>query len=163
MQEDPDAGHRSQPKAFLFARCFARRSRRLAALVFAAPGEAFAACGGGTTGSTGAKPPSAGTGGTHSGSTPSAGSTGASSCGVNATTSALSRVGLTAPSLSGVHTGVITDNGGKRGGSTTSSKTASTVTNTRTASTNTTNVAGGTIHSAGGPRGGHFFHAGKHP
>ena len=56
----------------------------VAALAFAAPGEAFAACGGGTGASTGTHAPSTGTGGTHSGSTPSAGSAGTSSCGASA-------------------------------------------------------------------------------
>jgi hypothetical protein len=135
----------------------------LAALAFATPGEAFAACGGGTGGtggSTGAKPPSTGTGGTHAGSTPSAGSTGASGCGVNATRSALSSGGL-APSLAGVHTGVITGNGGKRNGATTS-KTASTVNNSRNTAASTAriaNVAGGAVRTGGGAR---FFH-GKRP
>src|SRR5579863_2376845 len=88
----------------------------VAALAFAAPGEAFAACGGGTGGtggSTGTHAPSAGTGGTHSGSTPSAGSAGTGSCGASATAGSLRGGGL-APSLAGVHTGAITGNGGKR-------------------------------------------------
>ena len=133
----------------------------VAALAFAAPGEAFAACGGGTGASTGTHAPSTGTGGTHSGSTASAGSTGASSCGVNATTGALSGGGLT-PSLAGVHTGAITGNGGKRNGSKTTSNTASTVTTSSTAKT--TNVAG-VVHTANAGAGGahHFFRAGKRP
>ena len=130
----------------------------VAALAFAAPGEAFAACGGGTGGSTGTHAPSTGTGGTHSGSTPSAGSAGTGSCAASATAVGLRGGGL-APSLAGVHTGAITGNGGKRGGSTTSSTTASTLTTSRTAAVaNTTRVAGGAVHTGGG---GHFFHAGK--
>ncbi|HEX9167638.1 MAG TPA: hypothetical protein VF886_01740 [Roseiarcus sp.] len=87
------------------------RAAILATLAFAAPSDAFAACGGGGTGgSTGAKPPSPGTGGTNSGSHPSAGSAGGvSSCGT-ATTSGLSS-GALAPSLAGVHSGVFTGNG----------------------------------------------------
>jgi hypothetical protein len=126
----------------------------LAALAFAAPGQALAASCGGTTGaSTGTHAPSAGMGGISSGSHPSAGSTGSgSSCGVNATKSASSGGGL-APSLAGVHNpGAITGNGGKRNGSTTSSRTASTV--TTVSSTHTASVAGGT-HTAGGA---HFSH-----
>jgi hypothetical protein len=155
---DRNQSHSRSPGALLAGAAF------LAALAFAAPGEAFAACGGSATTSTGAHPASAGTGGTHSGSTPSAGSTGGgSSCGGSATKSALSGVGLT-PSLAGVYTGAITGNGGKRKGSTTSGNTASVVTNSRNVSTNTTNVAGGAVHTAGGGLGrGHLFHAGKHP
>jgi len=137
----------------------------VAALAFVAPGEAFAACGGGTGGSTGAKPPSAGTGGTHSGSTPSAGSTGTGGCGVNTTTSALSGVGLT-PSLTGVHgAGGITGNGGKRNGST-SGNTANTITATTHNTSTTSNVTNAAVvHTAsgGGAGGGHSFHVHRHP
>ena len=127
---DRNQSHSCSPGVLLAGAAF------LAALAFAAPGQAFAACGGSATTSTGTHPASAGRRGTHSGSTPSAGSTGGgSSCGVSATKSALS-VGLT-PSLAGVHTGAITGNGGKRKGSTTSGNTASTVTNSRNVSTNT--------------------------
>ena len=124
----------------------------LAALAFGAPGPALAACGGGTGGSTGAHPPSSGTGGVSSGSHPSAGSTGASGCGVNATTSALSGAGLK-PSLTGVHgPGGITGNGVKRNGSTTSNRTASTITSV--SSSRTASATGGT-HAVGGA---HFSH-----
>jgi hypothetical protein len=134
----------------------------IAALSFVAPSEAFAACGGGTVASTGVKPPSTATG-THSGSTPSAGSTGTSSCGVNASPTALTGGTLT-PSLAGVYTGAITGNGGKRNGSTTPTHTASTANTPRTGSvTHTTNLTN-TVHTAsGGSAHGHFFHAGKHP
>ena len=129
----------------------------VAALAFAAPSEAFAACGGGTGGSTGIHVPSAGAGGTFSGSRPSAGSGGGSSCGVGATRGAV--FGAVTPSLAGVHTGVITGNGGKRNRSTTFGRTPSTVTTSRTAST-ATNIA----HTASGaPMRGRVFHAGKHP
>jgi hypothetical protein len=131
----------------------------LAALAFTAPGDAFAACGGtgASTGvSTGTHPASAATGGTFSGSHPSAGSTGATSCGVNATTSAGTR-GAVAPLLAGVHTGVITGNGGKRNGSTTFSRTANTI--TTVSATHTANIAG-VAHTAGGA---HFYRPGKHP
>ena len=126
----------------------------LAALAFAAPGHAFAACGG-SGASTGTHAPTAGAGGTHSGSTPSAGSTGGSSCGVNTTSSALTGSTLT-PSLAGVYSGAITGNGGKRNRHTTNTTTASVTPNV----VNTPKFAGGAAHIGGG---GHFFRAGKRP
>ena len=129
---------------------------------FVAPSEAFAACGGGTVTSTGAKPPSTATG-AHSGSTPSAGSTGTSSCGANTTSGALTSGTLT-PSLAGVYTGAITGNGGKRNGSTTSSHTASTANRSSTGGVaHTTNLTNTAHTASGGSAHGHFFHAGKHP
>jgi hypothetical protein len=76
---------------------------------------------------------------------------------VNATKSAVSGGGL-APSLAGVHTGVITGNGGKRNGTTTSN-TANTVTTSRNTTASTariTNVASGAVVHTGG--GAHFVH-----
>jgi len=142
-----------------------------AAIAFAAPSEAFAACGGGTGGSTGTHAPSAGGGGINSGSHPSAGS-GASGCGVNTTTSAVRGVGL-APSLAGVHgAGAIAGNGGKRNGSTTGNTANTIIANTHNTTTHTTsassNVTRGAVvpvvHTAsGGAWGGHSFHGHRRP
>src|SRR5271155_2775742 len=73
----------------------------LAALAFAAPGEAFAACGSAGV-SSGAKPPANGGGGIHTGASASAGSTGGGGGGCEATaTSSLSTGGALAPALAG--------------------------------------------------------------
>ena len=130
----------------------------VAALAFAAPGEAFAACGGGTGASTGTHAAVDGHGRNPLRLDPVRRLRRDKLVRRERDPGGLSGGGLT-PSLAGVHTGAITGNGGKRNGSTTSSHTASTLTTSRTAAVaNTTRVAGGAVHTGGG---GHFFHAGK--
>ena len=148
---DRKQSHASSSGAWLAGAAF------LAALAVAAPGEAFAACGGGGA-STGAHPAASGGGGIHAGASPSAGSGGgASSCGVNATAH-FSGGGASTPALAGVHTGLIAGNG--RRTTSTLNRTASTVTATRTASTG---GGAGIARTAGGGGHAHFFRAGKHP
>jgi hypothetical protein len=133
----------------------------LAAIAFAAPGEAFAACGSAGVSSM-AKPPASGGGGIHTDASAPVGSTGGGGGGCGATaTSSLSTGGALAPALAGVKSGVYTRNGYRRSGSGSGSHTAGTIT-TATSTARTTSTAGA-AHFAGGGAHTHFLHGGKRP
>jgi hypothetical protein len=114
-------GHMANSRGVLLA-----GASLIAALALGAPGPAFAACPGTTTGSSSAKPPSTATG-VKTGTTSSgSGSSGVSSCGVSTNTKTVT-TGLSGGSLAGVH-GVTNSLAGVNRSTKTTTKTANNVT-----------------------------------